>query len=297
MANTPGNGSTPGTPLVSVAMPVYNGARFVGAAIESVLAQTFTDFEVVIVDDHSTDDSASIISRFNDPRIRIFHNETNLGMAGNWNRSVTLTRGRYVTMFHQDDRMLPENLARKVAVLQGGGRRWVASDCFQIGPDDEPLHEHWFRHRVAMAVADRSRFLQFAAMFFHSNYICFTTIMWERGLMEESGIFTEEAKYCADTHMWLRMLHRARLCYLDERLTEYRWAQNLSMRYKADDWFVADFLARRVASRDLDLAWPYALGLRAQYSAGFARRFVAHWWSGRRRQADRMLEGLRSALS
>ena len=284
-------------PLVSVAMPVYNGARFVGAALESVLAQSLRDFEVVVVDDRSTDESLEVISRFDDSRVRVVRNDTNLGMSGNWNRSIALTRGRYVTMLHQDDRMMPDNLARKVEVLQRGGYRWVASDCFQIGRDDEPLHEHWFRHRLANAVAHRSRFVQFAAMFFHSNYICFTTIMWERRLMEESGIFTEEGKYCADTHMWLRMLHRARLCYLDERLIQYRWAQNLSLRYDDDDWFVAESLARKAAMRDLRLAWPYALGFRAQYGAGFVRRLVDHWWQGRREKAGRMLQGLRSVLN
>ncbi len=284
-------------PLVSVAMPVYNGAPFVGAAIDSVLAQSFRDFEVVVVDDRSTDDSAKVISRFVDPRVRAFHSDTNLGMTGNWNRSVALTRGRYVTMLHQDDRMMPDNLARKVAVLERGACRWVASDCLQIDANDEPLDEHWFRYRLARAVAGRSRLVQFAAMFLYANFLQFTTIMWERRLMEESGVFTDDGKYCADVHMWLRMLHRARVCYLDERLIQYRWAQNLSLRYDEDDWFVADFLARKATVRDLRLAWPWTLAFRAQYGARFAGRFAAHRWHGRRPKADRMLQGLRSAFS
>jgi glycosyltransferase involved in cell wall biosynthesis len=284
------------TPLVSVAMPVFNGARFVGAAVESVLSQTLSDFELVVVDDASTDESAETVSRFKDPRIRLFRNQANLGMTGNWNRSVALTEGRYVTMLHQDDLMLPDNLARKVAELESGAVRWVASDCYQIDAQGTRIHEHWFRHHIATAVATRSQLLQFLTMFFVSNYVCFTTIMWERRLMEESGTFNDDGRYCADVHMWLRMLHRARLGYIPERLVLYRWAQNLSLGYNGDQWYIADFLARKAAMRDLDLGLAYSLSLRLRYGAGFVRRVAGHWLGGRKDNARSMLRALRAAV-
>jgi glycosyltransferase involved in cell wall biosynthesis len=277
-------------------MPVFNGARFVGAAIESVLSQTLGDFELVVVDDASTDESARVVSQFKDARIRFYRNETNLGMTGNWNRSVALTRGRYVTMLHQDDEMLPNNLASKVAELERRSVRWVASDCYQIGAQGELLHEHWFRHHIAAAVAVRSQLIQFVTMFLWSNYLCFTTIMWERRLMEESGVFTDDGRYCADVHMWLRMLHRARFGYSSERLVRYRWAQNLSLGYDTDRWFLADFLARKAALSDLKLGLAYSLSLRLRYGAGFARRVASHWLHGRHDDARHMLEGLRLAV-
>ncbi len=102
---------------VSVCIPTYNGAAFLTEAIESVLSQSFRDFELLIVDDGSTDTTLDIARSFTDPRIAIYQNETQLGIPGNWNRCLSLARGEYICIFHQDDIMLPENLARKVEML------------------------------------------------------------------------------------------------------------------------------------------------------------------------------------
>jgi len=287
----------PRQPEVSVVMPVYNGARYVGVAIESVLEQTFHDFELVVVNDASTDDSAAVIATFNDPRIRAYDNAQNLGMTGNWNRSVSLARGRYVTMLHQDDQMLPDNLSRKLEILRGGSGRWVASDCFQIGSAGEVLHEHWFRHRQASAFARYGRFVQFMGMFFGDNYLCFTTLMWDRALMAHSGPFTDAGRYCADVHMWLKMLYREPIVYLNERLVRYRWAQNLSLRYDEDKWDIADFLARQAAAEDLSLPWPYRALLRLQYGGRFLFRVAGHALHRRVERRNASYEGLRLVLS
>ena len=75
-------------PQITVAMPVYNGEGFVHLAIQSVLDQTYSDFELLIVDNCSTDGTLDVVKTFSDPRIRLHINSTNLGMVGNWNRSV-----------------------------------------------------------------------------------------------------------------------------------------------------------------------------------------------------------------
>ena len=102
---------------VSVCIPSHNGADFLPQAIESVLAQTFTDFELVVVDDSSDDASVAIARSFDDPRLRLHANPARLGLVGNWNRCVELARGEYIYLFHQDDVMEPDNLARKSSFL------------------------------------------------------------------------------------------------------------------------------------------------------------------------------------
>jgi len=77
------------TPLVSVCIPVFNGERFIALTIDSVLRQTFTDFELIIVDDHSSDRSLEIISAYTDNRLRVVVNDHNPGAEGNWNRCLT----------------------------------------------------------------------------------------------------------------------------------------------------------------------------------------------------------------
>jgi glycosyltransferase involved in cell wall biosynthesis len=106
-----------GTPKVTVCMPVFNGSEYIAEAIESVLAQTYRDFQLIVSDNCSSDDTGAIVQRFDDPRIRYSKNATNLGLIGNMNRCLELATGDYLCIFHHDDVMLPENLARKVQVL------------------------------------------------------------------------------------------------------------------------------------------------------------------------------------
>jgi glycosyltransferase involved in cell wall biosynthesis len=105
-------------PAVSVCIPVFNCERFVAGAIESVLAQTFTDFELIVVDNASTDRTLEIVRGFDDPRVRVVRNEHNLGAAGNWNKALRLARGQYVKLVCADDYLYPSCLARQVEIFR-----------------------------------------------------------------------------------------------------------------------------------------------------------------------------------
>jgi cellulose synthase/poly-beta-1,6-N-acetylglucosamine synthase-like glycosyltransferase len=106
-------------PTVTVAIPTYNGTAFLAPAIESVLAQTLPNFELLIVDDHSSDDIDSVLALFDDPRIRVLRNDRNLGPEANWNRCLTEARGRYFKLLPQDgQRLLPIACARKLRFLK-----------------------------------------------------------------------------------------------------------------------------------------------------------------------------------
>lgn len=107
-------------PRVSLGFPVHNGERYLAEALDAILAQTFTDFEVVIVDNASTDATPAIAARYAaaDPRVRYHRNETNIGAAPNFNRAFALSRGTYFKWCAHDDRIAPDYLARCVAVLE-----------------------------------------------------------------------------------------------------------------------------------------------------------------------------------
>ncbi|MFC1601179.1 glycosyltransferase family 2 protein [Candidatus Sumerlaeota bacterium] len=107
------------SPRVSVLLPVHNGARFVAEAIESILVQTFEDFELIIIDDASTDETPAILARLasRDARARVITNETNLRQAGSLNRGLGLARSAYVAIHDADDRSFPTRLAKQVAFL------------------------------------------------------------------------------------------------------------------------------------------------------------------------------------
>jgi len=120
-------------PRVTVLIPVYNRIRFIGDAIDSVLAQTFEDFELLLVDDGSTDGSQARIGACDDPRIRLIQNPENLGIAATRNRGIDAARGEFVAFLDSDDRALPERLAHQVAFLDthpdvaavGSWIRWI----------------------------------------------------------------------------------------------------------------------------------------------------------------------------
>ncbi|MFM9851744.1 MAG: glycosyltransferase family 2 protein [Sphingomonadaceae bacterium] len=105
------------TPCVSVVMPVYNVQAYVAEAIRSVLAQTLTDLELIIVDDGGNDDSVAICESFDDPRIRIVH-QANRGLAGARNTGIAEARGRFIALLDSDDRWLPEKLSLHVIHLE-----------------------------------------------------------------------------------------------------------------------------------------------------------------------------------
>ena len=99
-------------------MPVYNGLPYLREAIESVLCQTFTDFEFLIVDDASTDGSTDLIKSYGDSRIRLIRNEHNLGTSGSMNRGIELARSEYIARIDQDDVCLPERLREQLAFIE-----------------------------------------------------------------------------------------------------------------------------------------------------------------------------------
>jgi len=105
------------TPRISVVMPVFNGEKYLKKAIESILNQTFLDFEFLIINDGSTDKSVEIIESYNDPRIRLVHNEQNLGLIATLNRGLNLCKGEYIVRMDADDISLPSRLEKQVKFL------------------------------------------------------------------------------------------------------------------------------------------------------------------------------------
>ena len=105
------------SPCVSVVLPVYNMAPYIEAAITSILRQTFTDFELLVVDDCSSDDTVARVQTIKDPRLRLLQNPVNLGRAGTDNAALTQVRGEFFAKMDGDDICHPQRLARQVAVL------------------------------------------------------------------------------------------------------------------------------------------------------------------------------------
>jgi glycosyltransferase involved in cell wall biosynthesis len=121
------------TPIVSVVMPTYNGEKFLRPAIESILEQTFTDFELIVIDDASTDTTPRILAEFRDDRLLLFRNDCNLGIAGATNKGLAVARGEYLALQDHDDVSLPHRFQTQVAFLTAHPDvALVGSNCILI---------------------------------------------------------------------------------------------------------------------------------------------------------------------
>ena len=113
-------------PLVSVCIPAYNNAEYIKDTIDSILNQTYQNIELVIVDDNSKDNTYELIQKIGDERIKLYHNDKNLGMSGNWNRCLSLCTGKYAKLVCADDILSPDALKREVDALEANPTAVIA---------------------------------------------------------------------------------------------------------------------------------------------------------------------------
>lgn len=106
------------TPLISIVIPAYNAEKTIRKTVESVLSQTYKNFELIIVDDNSKDKTVLIIKNFTDERITLHLNKNNLGFEGNWNKALSKARGKYIKLLPDDDIILPKALKLQMEVLE-----------------------------------------------------------------------------------------------------------------------------------------------------------------------------------
>lgn len=119
-------------PMVTVLMSVYNGEKFLKEAVESILNQTFDDFEFLIINDGSTDKSVEIIKEFNDERIRLINNETNLKLIASLNKGINLAKGKYIARMDCDDISMPERLENQVKFLEENKEYGLVGTWYEI---------------------------------------------------------------------------------------------------------------------------------------------------------------------
>ena len=125
--------------LVSIIMPTYNCARFIRESIDSVLAQTYTNWELIIVDDSSTDNTAEMIANFNDPRIHYLRNEQNEGAALTRNKALRAVKGRYIAFLDSDDLWHPDKLERQIAFMEQNGYAFTYHEYTEIDESSNPI--------------------------------------------------------------------------------------------------------------------------------------------------------------
>jgi GT2 family glycosyltransferase len=214
-------------PAVSVLLPAYNAQQYVLQSVQSILAQTFEDFELLIVDDCSTDATPAILASIADDRLRVIRNEPNLGVVGSLNRAMRAARGRYVARADADDFCLPTRFAQQAAFLDRN------PDIALTGARMANLEAGTIRHTRLAADPDPD-VLRF--QFHHCNPLGHPSMMFRAEIVQTLGEYLREAlKYAEDFDFSHRVLRRGRIAVLPERLVLYRIHQtNLTRTYRRE---------------------------------------------------------------
>ncbi len=248
-------------------MPVYNGAVWIGEAIDSVLAQTMLNLELVVVDDNSSDDTMKVVRERADSRLRLVENQTTLGVVANHNRCIQLARGQLIKFLHQDDILFSTCLERMTDVF---ARHITVGLCFTRRKVllDDPADADAVKWERTYAILDRN----FASLTTFNrgsalldayvpalrrppieNWIGEpSAVMVRRSCFERTGLFNIKMRQSFDVEMWLRIMAASDVGFVDEPVVAYRHHRrsltNANARQYAD-W--------------LDLVWLYEGILRA----------------------------------
>lgn len=218
--------STP--PLVSVLLPAFNHADYVRAAVESVLAQTCRDIELVVIDDASTDATWTVLQSFADPRLRLLRHEVNLGSHATLNELLGLARGTFIAIINSDDVFHPERLAACIETLRATGADLVGTDITLIDETGQPVTAHWW---INAFVALKQTWIDTqdwtAALMEGNVFMTTANFCFRRSWLEAVGEFAN-LRYVLDYEWLLRGLATGKkLAWLDTPLLSYRLhAQN-----------------------------------------------------------------------
>jgi glycosyltransferase involved in cell wall biosynthesis len=201
------------TPLVTVVIPTYNQAHFLNESLQSVCSQTFTDWEAVVINNFSDDDSVAVVEACDDPRIRLVNFRNNGIIGASRNRGISLARGQYLAFLDSDDIWFPEKLAVCVSRLNNG----FGLVCHGL---------RWFGRRKRDQLSGPTRRATFDAMLYKGNCIMTSATVVQKELVESVGRFSEDAKIATaeDYHLWLKLAKKGvKVDFVNQILGGYRF--------------------------------------------------------------------------
>lgn len=210
-------------PKCSVCIPVYNCEKFVGSAIESVLSQTFKEYELVILNNHSTDGTSEVISRYKDPRIRVINNERTLNVDDNWSKLLSEANGEYIKLLCADDSLRPSCLERQVSVLDDPLNKNVVLTCC----GREIINE---KGRVLYRMSLRGLKGKLSGLNAIKKIVRAginligepSAVLFRAAILKNAGRFDGSNPFIIDLDMWSRMLLYGDLYVIPEYLSTYR---------------------------------------------------------------------------
>lgn len=284
--------------IFSAIIPIYNKAWCIRLTLDSVFAQTFHDFEIIVVDDGSTDGGADIIEEIRDPRLRVIR-QPNLGVSAARNRGISLANGEWIAFLDGDDWWHPNYLASQYQTLQNYPSVHMVTTSFRSEPHAigwHPIawHVDWNHANVELIHDLPRRWMQ-------AHPFCMDSVAVRRThLIEMQPCFPVNESIGEDLDLWFRLAESTDIAHLNTELAAYRTVQNGSLSFEQTWHAVPAFLYRmhhRAMSGNLDIQQQEStLWFISQYRLTQARqaivagkRFIAlgHIWHARSNLTDK----------
>lgn len=208
---------------ISVVIPSYNHEKFIAAAIQSVLVQTYQDFEIIVVDDGSTDGSIEQIQTFSDPRIKLILHKKNRGAAAAMRTGLGRAKGEYIAILNSDDVFLPEKLEKQVKMLDNTPQYAAVFSYVEL--IDEYGHQftnqnHTYYKKFEQQNRDRYQWLNY--FFYHGNALCHPSVLIRKSCYDKIGLYDERFAQLPDFDFWIRFCLKYELYIIPEKLVKFR---------------------------------------------------------------------------
>lgn len=231
------------TPKITVLLPVYNCELYIQTAVESILNQTFTDFELLVIDDASTDATVSILKKIDDSRIQLIEKTVNSGYTNSLNYGLRQAKGQYIARMDGDDISYPERFAKQITYLETHPEVVVCGTTYKIVGNDKriTLPEHHEAIKISLL---------------WGNCISHPSVMIRKKVLDQYSIQYDTSKEPAEDYdMWVRLLSLGKLHNLQEVLLEYRVYGNQVSRKRAEEQKKNDIAAKLKLLQYLGVQW------------------------------------------
>ena len=203
-------------PLVTFVVPCYNLAHLLPDCLNSILGQTYPDFEVLVMDNCSPDNTPEVVQSFPDPRVKHVRNETNIGHTRNFNKGIAMARGKYVWLVSADDFLIsPQALRRYVDVMERNPQAGYVFSCATTAQDANGAREvpSWAYAGKADQIWQKGKFL---GRLIRNNCLIMSSVMARKECYEAVGMFSLDMPHANDWYLWSSLALRYDVAYLSK---------------------------------------------------------------------------------
>lgn len=214
-------------PTISVVIPSYNHEKYVKETIESVLNQTFQDFEIIITDDGSKDNTVNEIKKYSDPRIKLFVFEENQGACKTLNNCINHSKGKYIAVLSSDDVWELDKLEKQLKFLKNHPEiDAVFTKAKIINEFGSSYTDKKHPYYTIFEQTNRSKYEWIRFFFFNGNCLCHPSLLIKKSVYDEVGLYNENLANLPDFDMWTRVCLKLNIYILDEKLVKFRVRDN-----------------------------------------------------------------------